>query len=901
MKWTAILFLCVVPAWAQNFETGQAARLEIGQRVWSAQYPGASERNLGSLSGLAYVNNMLFVVDSNRLGATPNNNRVLLFQNVDGFIPPPLQELPVTADRCPSCVGSATNVLGQKDFFETEIARLPASNTVRSPVGVHSNGRYTAVADSDYNRVLVWRGVPTSLDQPADYVLGQTDFKSSVPGRTASLMRGPSGVWVDNNDGVWVADTANNRVLYFGVVTKSAQDAVLVLGQPDFTTNLQPDLVVQATITQANTMLSPMSVSTDGVRLFVSDQGANRVLIWNTIPTQNQQNADVVVGQPDMTTARPNNSLALCQPNGQDTDGNNLFPARCAATIDFPRFALSDGQRLFISDSGNDRVNVYNQIPTVNGASADAILGQQGDTVNQSSDSANPERVSASDSLRTPAGLAYDGLNLYVADTFNRRVMVFTPGDFKLPLTAARNAASLQIYAVGSVQVGGTLTEKDELTITIGNADDSIKTDYKYTVLRDDTFNSIVSAFVTQINADGGNPLVLATPNLVFNAIILTARDGGLGGNTVKLSTTVSTGATTTLTASGANLAGGGDAARIAPYTLVTILGFNLAEETISVPLTQTLPFELGGVQVYFDGKRAPIQSVSPGSITAQISAEVVDSTSANAVIRVQRKNGQVVVSAALAVLIIGENPGVFAQDTTDPRPALAYHASSSSTGTIAVDGTATVGDTGSIFIREREYKYTVVTDDALDTIRNGLIELINASDPEVSAYIAYPFTTIRLQAKLAGPDSNGIPLRTSVSSGASLLLTATNSEMCCANVAGAPVTVDNPAIPGEQIIVLATGLGLLQGDEAKLAMVAGVPYNGPVPTQPVEFVSSLLGGKTARVLNCGLRPGVVGIYEIQLELNPDLPTDPLTTATIAQSFQVSNIFTIPVLNPKQQ
>jgi len=39
-------------------------------------------------------------------------------------------------------------------------------------------------------------------------------------------------------------------------------------------------------------------------------------------------------------------------------------------------------------------------------------------------------------------------------------------------------------------------------------------------------------------------------------------------------------------------------------------------------------------------------------------------------------------------------------------------------------------------------------------------------------------------------------------------------------------------------------------------------------------------------------------VYEVDLELNPDLPTDPFTQLTIAQEFYVSNIVTIPVVNP---
>src|SRR6201999_4188827 len=59
-----------------------------------------------------------------------------------------------------------------------------------------------------------------------------------------------------------------------------------------------------------------------------------------------------------------------------DAEGPLLFPTRCAATLSFPRYAFSDGKRLFIADGGNDRVLVYNTIPTTNGVSADVILGE---------------------------------------------------------------------------------------------------------------------------------------------------------------------------------------------------------------------------------------------------------------------------------------------------------------------------------------------------------------------------------------------------------------------------------------------------------------------------------------------------------------------------------------------
>ena len=57
----------------------------------------------------------------------------------------------------------------------------------------------------------------------------------------------------------------------------------------------------------------------------------------------------------------------------------------------------------------------------------------------------------------------------------------------------------------------------------------------------------------------------------------------------------------------------------------------------------------------------------------------------------------------------------------------------------------------------------------------------------------------------------------------------------------------------------------------------------------------------TANVLYASMKPGTGGIYEVHLELNSDLPTNLLTQLTIAQSYYVSNIITLPVLNVKDK
>lgn len=936
MKYAVLFCLSAALVMAGDFVTGQAARLVIGQSTFTAADPGASATLLGGVSGLAYANNMLMVADSNRVGSTPINNRVLIYKNLTSQLPALDASIPPNLSRCPICVGSADVVLGQRDFTSTDPAI--AQNGMRTPTGVATNGTMLAVADTDNNRVLIWNSIPQSVDQPADIVLGQKAFDSIQQPIvvTASSFRGPQGVWIQG-DRFFVADTQNNRVMIWNhIPTQNNQPADIVLGQKDFTTVVNPDLT-QAQPPAANTLQDPVSVTSDGQRLYVTDLGNARVLVWNSIPAQNQQPADVVIGQPDMTTGLDQNVVALCPSSGTDANGNNFYPAMCGKTLSYPRFALSDGQRLFIADGGNDRILIFNSIPTSNAPEADIVLGQRDEYSNQNTDYSdifNPNlEISSSNSIRTPMSLAWDGSNLYASDPFDRRVVVYTIAEPLVPINAVLNAASLQVYAGATVALSGTIQADDIIEVLINC------TDYRYTVKSDDTTDTVMNGLVNLINANGGDPNVLATPDVVTSTVVLTARKGGPDGNNVKLSattyakncaptaddaktactngttptTSTSSSCTTSpgvaATASGANLSGGQDAGTIAPGTLVTMFGTNLSDQTLTADLTQpALPFELGGVQVYFDGNRAPIVAVSPTQVTAQFPFEFLDTTSSSSYIRTVHSDGTVTVTSAVNIPVAQQNPGIFANPGEDPRAAVALHSSNYATGTVSVDGSINAGDVGTVTVGDATYTYTVQSSDTLASVRDAFIALINANENSpVTASAAAAFTRIRLRAKQPGPIGDGIAITGNVTAGTSsgssstgpdLLLTATNSVLCCANQAGALVTRDNPAVPGETIIVYATGLGLVGPEEAKQAIVDGAQYTGTPQNDPVEFVSGTIGGKTANVISAGLKPGTVGIYEVQLELNSSLPTDPLTQCTIAQSIYVSNPVTIPIYNP---
>ena len=903
MKYLALLCAAAGIARSADFSTGQAARLVIGQSTFTAQEEGASDRLLGAASGIAVANDTLFVVDSNRVGSSPQNNRVLVFPNLSTNLPAPTSELPKDSQvRCQVCTGIASVAVGQPDFTKTDIAL--AQDGFREPTAVASDGRILAVADTDNNRVLIWNSIPFLSDTPADVVVGQDDFKTATAnlgtGNTPNNkgLRGPQGVWIQNGK-LYVADTQNHRVLIWNSVPKAnGQPADTVLGQPNFTTFVEPDLTKAVVDAEANTLLNPVSVTSDGTRLYVTDLGHNRVLIWNTIPTQNQAPADIAVGQPSVgdggatNVAVANNSTLLCASNGTDPgDSTKLtYPQRCAATLDFPRFALSDGKRLFIADGGNNRVLVYSNVPTTSGQRADIILGQptEFDSVDY-----DVSLISSSNSLRTPMSLAWDGTNLFVGDTYNRRVMVFTVGETTVNQTSVRNAASQEIFAVGEVAVSGVIKENDVGTVTIQSVE------YKYTVVKDDTITKVVNGLVAAINAGNGDPLVLARANPNFDSLILTARKAGVEGNNITLAVTLSTDATLVLTALSATLGGGQDAAKIAPGTLISILGDNFTtQEAIAPDEGDTLPKTLGGVQVYIDGLRAPLLYVSPKQINAQMPFEISDASSVSVYVRTADGAGSVRITTAVGSPIIQDNPGIFAAEGTDPRAAIAVHSSSYATGVVSVDGSVTAGDVATVTIEDRSYSYTVVTDDKLSTIRDKLIEQIN-QDERVTAFAAGSFNRIRLQAKVPGTAGEGITYGASVDDGATVILSPLSPALCCSNKEGAPVTEANPAVPGETINIYATGLGMIKSDDGTAVGETGIKYHGPVINEPNFPVDSLAGGKTANVLGSGLKQGAVGLYEVQLQLNSDLPTNPLTQLTIAQEANISNIVTIPVFNPK--
>ncbi len=241
--------------------------------------------------------------------------------------------------------------------------------------------------------------------QAALIVLGQPNFSTNTTGTTAATMKVAQGVGVDPTTGkLFVADSSNHRVLRFSsaAARASGSAAEAVLGQADFVSGSANR--GGATPGQ-NTMNNPavLFVDSNG-RLWVSDYINSRVLRFDSASSKaNGANADGVLGQADFVHGALNRGGAVA-----------------ANTLTYPGGLFVDtAGRLWVSDEVNYRVLRFDNAATkANGANADGVLGQADFTHNGS--------ATTQSGMKNPAGVIVNNAGtLFVGEWLNNRVLRF--------------------------------------------------------------------------------------------------------------------------------------------------------------------------------------------------------------------------------------------------------------------------------------------------------------------------------------------------------------------------------------------------------------------------------------------------------------------------------------------
>jgi hypothetical protein len=256
---------------------------------------------------------------------------------------------------------------------------------------------YFILSDTGNNRVLIWFHYPLSSYEAADIVLGQPDMNSGGSGTSSQSFNGPVLAYIDSALHLYIWDLTNNRILLWNSLpTQTRQAADVVIGQVDMNSF--------GTALAANRFNGAGQMAVVNGRLFIVDQNNHRVLIWNSIPTANGQNADIVLGQPDMNTANSSTS-------------QSTFPT--------PWGLATDGQRLVISEFSEHRLLIWNTLPTTNQQPADLVLGQPSFSATAINNTPGAPLTVSAYGLKNPLGICIDGGKLFAADQGNNRVLIW--------------------------------------------------------------------------------------------------------------------------------------------------------------------------------------------------------------------------------------------------------------------------------------------------------------------------------------------------------------------------------------------------------------------------------------------------------------------------------------------
>jgi len=285
----------------------------------------------------------------------------------------------------------------------------------------------------------------------ADVIIGQRDFSEFTPYEVVPYkVFNPGGVTVDRTMSpgrAYVWDSGNSRILGIDLATCYASaspcTADIVIGQPsasdysacngDSGFQHYPNRASASAATLCgipedtlsileNKSFVTMAVDEQG-NLYVPDHHNHRVLKYIS-PFTTDTMADEVWGQADFSGnlcnwgASSPTASSLCFFSGFHGEGSGV-------ELD------SDGN-LWVVDTGNNRIVRFprNEATGVISKTADLVLGQ--------SDFVSSSPGTTLSRLNSPSGLRFDSNGqLYVPDTSNDRILVFTP-----PFSSGMSAAS---------------------------------------------------------------------------------------------------------------------------------------------------------------------------------------------------------------------------------------------------------------------------------------------------------------------------------------------------------------------------------------------------------------------------------------------------------------------------
>jgi hypothetical protein len=314
------------------------------------------------------------------MGLAVSNNKLFAVSHSKYYI---WNSLPSSANQ--SADVESSPLYTRERIHPTPDREIFPLNQIDYSFGIASDGKRLFIADTNNNRILIWNEIPENSKKEADIQLGKPEMfcsRNSFPGSPAPFCDGEKLVVGVDGVGVWI---------YNRLPDESKAEADVVVGAIDGKTIIGGPAIIA------------------GEKLIMTHREGSKVVIWNEIPKRDNQLPDVVLGTKV--------DLADWGAAGKGRIGLNN-----------PQMAATDGKSLFVADTGNNRILVWNEIPTENQTPADFVLGQPNfDTVDPKPLPPIPESVEGIDlyGLDNPIGISSDGKRLAVIDR-SHRVLIWS-------------------------------------------------------------------------------------------------------------------------------------------------------------------------------------------------------------------------------------------------------------------------------------------------------------------------------------------------------------------------------------------------------------------------------------------------------------------------------------------
>ncbi|MBX7245223.1 MAG: hypothetical protein K1X53_06970 [Candidatus Sumerlaeaceae bacterium] len=356
---------------------------------------------------------------------------------------------------------SATLMLSGAGFNNTGGAL-----TFNHPTGVASDGTHFLLCDRFNNRVLIWNSLPTAWNSAPSLALGQPGLTTNDPGTGKGQLNWPGNVSVSSGGVVAVADTENDRILLWKTFpTSNGQAADISLYLPGYTQPGKNRLEwpwgvwtdgtrLAAVATQGSTLLfwntlpttdnqtpdyrislstfgTPRNISTDGSTYFFVGDHNSKVLgdgpgtfFWNSYPTTTDQPYEFFFNEWLKGTKTPEGKLVA---GGlQNIYVWNTMPTSAA---DLPSYSMVNsyykngdgpdvvcaGGRVYVNNYNGNNVHVYSGTPS-------SATDQPAFALGSASVSANT--LDQINYIQNPV-LATDGTRLLATSDFDRALWIW--------------------------------------------------------------------------------------------------------------------------------------------------------------------------------------------------------------------------------------------------------------------------------------------------------------------------------------------------------------------------------------------------------------------------------------------------------------------------------------------